>query len=381
MIRKFLSITAVLILSLILLTGCEGFEIVFDGGSNDPEETTGPTYPEGAILPACDGENASIKSREIRLTDFTLTIPEGYVYGEKEHEGYKTYFVWMDEEGKDYATETDTDVMLYIFDGIDENSPHQEITEDQAQRSAETYMRYMEELMDGNLKDDVRGVLNRDESLYVSCFTGYGGEDIDTTYGVSCYPKTYYGMFAVQFTTTTKCRQFYGFCFSNNGEGEIFKESEYTYLLEEIKSKLNVEKLYTRHQTEDDYDPLRDVSNGRSYEQMLILFDNTYIYYVETMNKPYERQNVDRGPVPTETLIPETEPEETTEGTEVTDPEATGESETAAPTGEAFNPGSEETMPTTEATEVTGNAEGTEPPLPTLKPTPDREKREEQSVD
>lgn len=298
--KKLISAGVALFSSFLLLTGC---------GAKDPvaEGEIKPEYPKGAILPVFSDEKENIKSTEIELTDFTFTLPEGYAYGKVDYAGYSTYFVWQDKEGKDYSSELDGDIMLYIYEGLDTNSPHKTLTEAQAITSLNNgYIGSFRNLIAmQNLSMDATITESDDEKYFVSCFTGNSGEYFLTTYSDMCFPKTYYGIYAMEQETITSDRRWYGFVFSNDNEGEIFKESEYTHLLAEIKSSLNVSSFYSTYLPGAyGYSEFKDVSKGRSYLQLVGdetnedvgLFYNTLLYYVETIGRDYERKNIDVSP-------------------------------------------------------------------------------------
>ena len=288
--KKKILLGMTLLFSLLLLSGCSAQEPV--------EETiTEPQYPVGAIFPVMADEKEKIISTEIELADFTFTIPDGYVYGKVDYDSYTAYYVWQDKKDKEYSLELDGDIMLYIYDGIDSNSLHEEITDNEAKSSfVGTYIGYLREAVQGKFNIDPVVTYSKDDNYFVCCFEGNSGEYLSTTYSAMCYPKTYYGIFTLQKKTETHDRHFYGFVFSNDNEGEIFKESEYTYLLNEIKTQFNIEQFYTIAQNPSYYDPEKDVSAGRSYDQILSLFENTYLYYVETIDKPYEQEIIDDEP-------------------------------------------------------------------------------------
>lgn len=318
--RKFLTICMALVCSFLLLTGC---------AMNSTEETVAESGPPAdAIFPVmADGANG-IKSNKIDLTDFTLTLPEGYVYGKVDYEeaGYTTYYVWQDKKNKEYSFELDADIMLYIYDGLDVNSPHREINKAQALASIKTgYMNYFANLVTlRNRMTDAEVCSSDDGRYYTFCFTGNSGEYITTTYSDMCYPKTYYGIYTMEVKTNDSDRQYYGFIFSNDSQGEIFKQSEYENLLEQIKQQFNISKFYSLPNA----DQALDYSNGKSYKQLVadVLYEkegtnyiergtfyNSLLYYIEATGRGYVRKNVDGSKSQAAAAATEPDTEETAE--------------------------------------------------------------------
>lgn len=326
--HKLLVLCIFIILVASLLCGCDA---ALNSLLGTTEETVAEeVIPMGAVFPVMADEAKGVKSREIQLSDFTFMIPEGYVYGKVDYENYSIYYVWQDKADKEYALELDMDNMLYIYDGLDVFSPHQLITESEALRSITgAYIGNFRTLVTGkNFNVDPSVVYSSDERYYIASFEGRSGDYLTTTYSSVCYPKTYYGIYGVERRTVTSDRRYYGFIFSNDARGEIFTKSEYESLLGQVKEALSIEKLYTLHNADSVfYDPATDVSNGRSYEQLVGaaetestseirgLFSDTFLYYVETIGRSYERENVDGGkieePKDTEPSAPAPESKET----------------------------------------------------------------------
>lgn len=266
-----------------LLMGCGMQKNVTKNDDMEPE------IPLDVIYPELEHGNKDVKSREIELTDFTVEIPEGYTFGKKEQEDYTSYYVWKDEKGKEYSCESDGDIMLYLYDGVDKKSLHEEITDNEARESfMNTYFSYIRNTVQGKFNVDPAVTYSADGKYFICCFDGYSGDYITTTYSAMCYPKTYYGIFTLQKNTSTFDRQFYGFVFSNNENGEILKENEYNYFLDKIKSQFDITEFYSVPQNPLNYDELKDISSGRNYAQMRSLFENTYLYYGERNGKSDE---------------------------------------------------------------------------------------------
>ena len=310
--RKFLIICAVMMFSLTGLVGCSA-----------KEEVVESEYPAGAIFPVIDPDRGGLNSTTIPLTDFNFKIPRGYVYGKVDYkEGYTVYYVWQDKRDKEYSFELDSDVLLYIYDGSDESSLHKEINKGQALSSMKgSYMANFANFVTlRNRMPDAEAGVSDDQRYFTFTFTGNSGDYVSTTYSEMCYPKTYYGIYALESYTNDASRQYYGFIFSNDSEGEIFKQSEYENLMSQIKTQFSVSKFYGV----PGVDPAIDYSDGRSYRQLVGdviyekegtnyfergLFYNTLLYYVETTDRTYIRRNVDAAkyiPTPEPSISEET---------------------------------------------------------------------------
>ena len=314
------TITVLMLCICVLLSGCSisKLEDTSLEGTNGTENTE---YPVGALLPILSDENTGSKATKIELEQFTLTLPEGYVYTKIERTlesgggnaiPYNVYFVWQDKPDKDYVLEYDGDVLLYIFEGKDTNSPHKNISEGQAQFSLNNYENIMTTALTAKntLKDNGDlPIVTADKETFARTFTANSGQEITTTYGEMIYPKTYYGLCTLDVNNEGATRNFYGFIFSNDTEGEIFKKSEYENLFGQIKSAFNIQEFhYTEAQP-----PEIHFKTGRTYDELVKdviyqnkengilhrgLFYNTLLYYVNTTGRSYERKNVDGYVVP-----------------------------------------------------------------------------------
>ena len=137
--QKKLRVILLMVVTLLLLSGCSQKETV---------EVTEPQYPTGAIFPVMADEEKGIKAREIILDNFTLQLPNGYVYGKVDYGKdteipYTTYYVWKDKADKEYSLELDNDILFYVYEGTDTNSPHQALEQMQAKISIRTgYLNY-----------------------------------------------------------------------------------------------------------------------------------------------------------------------------------------------------------------------------------------------
>lgn len=266
---------------------------------------------EVKLIPIMDKET-NTPSKVIPLTDFDLILPDGYIFGKIEQVGYTMYCVWPETvEGDQYFLSSD--IMLYVSEGVDANSPHKELTEKQIRTCiCDRYMNYF--LSAAALSQTSTGsytLPTDDGKSNIVPFTGKGGEALFTTYGAGCYPKTYYGIYVMDIESVDASRSWAGFVFSNDGNGEIFKQSEYENLVSQIKKAYRISSVY---RSSEDTPAELDISNGWSYHQLACevlyedktgettygLFYNTLLYYVMRDGRGYERTNVDApGTVPT----------------------------------------------------------------------------------
>jgi len=260
---------SIMLLCALLLSGCS---ISFsDGISLSGESTEESSLPTGAV-------EQSDRS-EIEMQDITLRLPDGYHFGVGDMESGKVYYVWNTEEK--YALPTDSDVVLYVYEGTDLASPDSTLEEVDARISmTQNYIQIFRQMVSGSVISDPQAVLNGE--WYALQMTGNSGEYLFTTYNSLCYPKQYYGIYVVQNTTDEESnhRRYYGFIFSNDSKGSIITEQEYNSLLEQIKESFTITTLYTNPQNEYNYDPAVDYSKGYSYSQIKTLFQNTKNYYV-----------------------------------------------------------------------------------------------------
>lgn len=296
-----------------LLTGCS-FQFDMDSSDKTSEEPKKTKIPANAITAVVTDEEQGIDGSVIKLSDFEIKLPKGYVYGKKEYKKSKgdttpnsmIYYVWKEDEEVNYVLDTDTRIMLYIYDGLDENSPHKELTDQQAMIAMKTnYINQFASVV--TLRDryyDTSAVTSSDNKFYVWQFKGSSGESALTAYSEICYPKGYYGITAIQNKTTDANRNFYNFIFSNDNTGEFWKKSEYDSLMGQIKKSLNFSKFGGGVENPK----MVDVSNGYSYEQLVTdelykenntekkvggLFYNVLLYYVSETGRSYERVNID----------------------------------------------------------------------------------------
>jgi hypothetical protein len=97
-------------------------------------------------------------------------------------------------------------------------------------------------------------------------------------------------------------RNFYGFVFSNDALGEIFKESEYNDLMKQIMEQFAITEF------NGSLESRVDVTGGYTYEHLITdsmytnndgkilkrgIFYNTLMYYVVKAGRNTERTNVD----------------------------------------------------------------------------------------
>lgn len=334
--KKRMIFMAMLCLSLLLLSGCSG-----TSESEQPSESTEEVVeeiPAGAILPVFEDEEKGIKSRVIKLRDFDLKLPEGYVYGKIDYEvenqakkinTYTTYYVWMDNVAeREYVFATDTCVMLYIYEGVDTNSPIKELNDGQKKTSIQSYMNYFLNMLTVSYTtyDSPYPIDTSGAERSVFSFTGKSGDYITTTNGDICHPKSYYGYFLMDNEVTDGSnRNFDGFVFSNDDTGEIFRESEYNDIVRQIRSAHGITEFCGGLLNAE-----IESTNGLSYNQLVDevilrssyndevlengVFYKTLLYYVTVTGREYERWNVDGAPKPTPVV--KEEPEATEEALE-----------------------------------------------------------------
>ncbi len=235
------------------------------------ESTEETSLPAGAV--------EQLDGNEIEMQDITLRLPDKYHFGTDDMESGKVYYVWNTDE--EYVLPTDSDIIMYIYEGTDLASPDSSLEEADARISmTQNYVQIFREMVSGSVICDPQAILNGE--WYALQITGNSGEYLFTTYNTLCYPKQYYGIYAVQNTTDedSNHRRYYGFAFSNDSTGNIITEQEYNSLIKQIKEAFTISTFYTNPQNEAYYDPAIDYSKGYSYSQIETLFKNTENYYV-----------------------------------------------------------------------------------------------------
>lgn len=255
-------------LSSLILSGCsisfsDGLSL--SGGNTEIKEVTTP-----------DGAVEAVNSGSIEMEDMTLKLPNGMKYGAMEAETGKIYYVWKTEDK--YVLPTDSDIILYVYEGKDNASPDIELEDSEARYSiTQAYMQTFRESVDASLIPDPSAILNNE--WYVCQMTGYSGEYIMTTYGTLCYPKYYYGIYTLQKEKDEGkySRRYYGFVFSNDSKGNIITEVDYNNLFAQIKLSFGLSEFYSAPQLE--YKESEDYSKGYSYSQYEMLFKNATNYY------------------------------------------------------------------------------------------------------
>lgn len=326
----------------IVLSGCSKLKL--PSGSTEDETFE---YPVGALLPVMD-EAKEITSTKIELTDFTLKLPDGYVYTKVERTmesdngnsiPYNLYYVWQKKSDNEYILDYDGDTLLYIFEGVDTNSPHKSISSAQAKQSISLYASILTSAVSSTIPVfDTEPVITSDKKNYAISFYTNSGNYTTTTYGENLYPKTYYGLYTLNTKNVNASRKFYGFIFSNDTEGEIFKQSEYENLFSQIKKAFGITEFYYVKSRV----PELQFKTGRTYEDLVKdviyeqqqpyllergLFYNTLLYYVNTTGRDYQRKNVDKNSKPQKTestplpdeAVPSTNNPQKTESTPLPD--------------------------------------------------------------
>lgn len=293
----------------VILSGCVSISKLEDTSIDGMENGNGSVG--AALYPVLNNET---KATEIELERFTLQLPEGYAYTRVERTlesstgnaiPYNLYYVWQDKPEKEYVLDYDGDILLYIYEGIDTNSQHMEISDVQAKDSLKLYASILTAAVSSSVPTfDTMPVLTADKQTYAITFSANSGKNITTSYNEMLYPKTYYGVYTVDAENKDSNRQFYGFVFSNDSEGEIFKKSEYENLFGQIKNAFGISEFtYIESQPQE-----LQFKTGRTYEDLVNpvvyeqetprilqrgLFYNSLMYYVNTTGRSYERNNVD----------------------------------------------------------------------------------------
>lgn len=240
--------------------------------------TGATTAPNASALPK--GAVVALGGDEIKLNDIAITLPNGMNYGKEKTDNGAIYYVWRTDA--DYVTAKNQDVVFYIYEGEDKNSPDKSLTDQEARNSiSQSYMQIFRTAVDDGRINVDANVTSTDD-WYTLCFNGYSGSDnVVTTYGVYCYPKTYYGVYLLQKDISNSySRQYYGFIFSNDAIGSMLTKDEYNSLFKQIKSGFEIETFFTLPQNEFTYNPETDYSQGYSYSQLEALFKNTTNYYI-----------------------------------------------------------------------------------------------------
>ena len=180
------------------------------------------------------------------------------------------------------------DVLFYVYEGTDTKSPDLELEDSEIRSSIDSYIQkgFSSEVEEARVMMDAGMTSNND--WHTLCFTGYGGTAHEvTTYGVYCYPKSYYGVYLLQKGVSEDyTRKYYGFVFSNDGKGDIFTEEEYSLLFSQIKSGFEIKEFFSLPQLT--YDAAQDFSDGYNYKQLQELFNDTWNYYIITGNRAAE---------------------------------------------------------------------------------------------
>lgn len=219
------------------------------------------------------------ETNKIELSDVTITLPDGMNFGKKVVDGENRYYVWQGES--DYIMPNSLDIVMYIYEGNDKNSPDKELTDSQARSSfIQGYVNgFKSEVDNPRLTADANIIAT--DNWYTFCFTGYSGNSVSTTYNVLCFPKSYYGIYMLQKKINNdNSRNYYGFVFTNNSDGDLIGEDDYNSLLNQIKSGFAVSEFYTLPQNPISYDAAKDYSNGYSYSQLTALFNDTKNFYI-----------------------------------------------------------------------------------------------------
>ena len=152
-----------------MLSGCS---ISFsDGISLSGESTEETSLPAGAV--------EQLDGNEIEMQDITLRLPDKYHFGTDDMESGKVYYVWNTDE--EYVLPTDSDIIMYIYEGTDLASPDSSLEEADARISmTQNYVQIFREMVSGSVICDPQAILNGE--WYALQITGNSGEYLFTTY-------------------------------------------------------------------------------------------------------------------------------------------------------------------------------------------------------
>lgn len=209
-----------------------------------------------------------------------------------------------------YITPYHENVSMIIYEGIDRTTPNNELTNSQMNTSFYSYFQtsIMANLTVRNTaKDfgvpypktgvDVEKVPEMNKFLYNEKLNGkyyvytvftYSGDYMTTTYGIQCFPHTYYGIFLMEKNAFDgSFRRWYAFIFCNDSKGNIFSENDYNDMMKQIKSTFKIEMFPTSQYNKEavNYDETKDRRNGLSYEQLLNAFTLTSQYHTMYENQ------------------------------------------------------------------------------------------------
>lgn len=221
----------------------------------------------------------AMTDRKIVMEDMTLELPEGMKYGTQDTDMGKAYYVWTTDA--DQISPNDEDIILYVYEGNDINSPDCELTNQEAVMSMQSYIQIFRGDSDASISSDPDVAQNA--GWYAWQFTGCSGEYETTSYGTMCYPKYYYGVYTLECRADDYNRNFYGFIFSNDSAGEVMGENAYNFIYGQIKKSFSLTEFYTMPQLE--YDEATDYSNGYNYDQLLGVFAEVQNYHGIKKNK------------------------------------------------------------------------------------------------
>lgn len=254
---------------MIVLTAIFGFTACSSKDEKVVSETTNIVYPSGAVI---DRE-----LNKLEMEHITITLPDNMRSGRVKTENGTNYYVW---KGDDFVLPSSHNILFYVYEGLDSYSPDLTLTDMQVRSSvSQNYVEaFKNDIETGRLVVDPNLTLNN--NWFTLCFTGFSGADnVVTSYGTYCYPKSYYGIYLLQNDAPDHSRYYYGFVFSNDVD-EMMTEKEYDDLFGQLKNNFSLEEFYTIPQSETNYDPDKDTSTGYNYEQLTSLFNDTMNYYI-----------------------------------------------------------------------------------------------------
>lgn len=213
-----------------------------------------------------------------------------------------------------YITAYNENITLYVYSGIDRNSPAENLTSTQVKLSLRSYLDKSlganEQLKNvayaGSVPDIPSWELIAEESpshmnpltngeYYVGTFTADSGEPISSTYGENFFPKKYFCIYLLEKEKDEagSVRRWYGFVLTNDGVGDYMDEEMHKDFYGMLTDEFGI-TLYPTEIWDTSfyvYDEGKDYRNGLSYEQFEALFDGVKQYYLIFNTKKTEIDN------------------------------------------------------------------------------------------
>ncbi len=215
----------------------------------------------------------------------------------------------------DYITPYHENISMFVYEGIDRNSPNEKLSTNEVNQSLFAYFNdslaslsanlsvrstYKEQAVpysDKDVKDTSIFSADWQKDLYDQSYNGdyyvftlrtYSGDYMNTTYGNVVFPHTYYGIYFVEKECFNgSMRRWYGFVFSNDSKGNILSKDDFDDLMKQIKEQfgLNLFPTEVADKNATNYDAEKDTRTGINYEQLLDVFDGTFQYHTMCENQ------------------------------------------------------------------------------------------------